>query len=460
YFKGGSASLWLKHIDLEGMGDLMTLTEAGRFPWFVDEEGNWTTRSDVTYWETRTSKEEFGDGGPLTVTSNGGKIGPEVAFGYVMGAYHDEPVLLIESSMGNRSLAWDFRPPSSGPVEGEENNKWVGLEYDLLVKGVHKTLKNIDKVVPDYQGQGYEIAGFAWWQGHKDKGISKGDYEQHLVNLIRDLRKEFDAPEMRAVVATVGFNGHDMGEDYRKIHAAQMAVGDPLQRPELAGTVASVDTLDFWRQQGYSPKGAGHHYNHNAETYVLVGDSMGRAMVRLMGGTAEPLPVPPAPDRHPLVEKIYSDRVVQSHNKSGPNMAPEQYRKMGQALKPIVMAEMIPNFIDTAFSDRSRKLRGLPLRAIAIGTPPQRDSLDIQSQLDTLIDFYDVAGIQEYVWRPFGPENMRHATWHYFSFDPPEEQDLGKSDRYREITFPKGMENWYEPDFDPAAAGWKMGEAP
>lgn len=71
-------------------------------------------RNDVTYWETRIPKEEGGRGGPLTTTSNGKFIGPEVPFGYVMGGYHEEPVLLIESSMGNRALSFDFRPPSSG----------------------------------------------------------------------------------------------------------------------------------------------------------------------------------------------------------------------------------------------------------------------------------------------------------------------------------------------------------
>jgi hypothetical protein len=77
-----------------------------------------------------------------------------------------------------------------------------------MVEGVHKTLKEIDKVVPGYQGQGYEIAGFGWFQGgHKDSGAAKEDYEKNLVNLIRDLRKEFNAPktaERRSGVAPFG----------------------------------------------------------------------------------------------------------------------------------------------------------------------------------------------------------------------------------------------------------------
>ncbi len=461
YQKGGSAALWLKHIDLKGKGDLTTLTQAGKFPWFVDDKGEWTVRNDVTYWETRCSKVEGGSGGPLSTTSNGRFIGPEVPFGYVMGTYYDEPVLLIESSMGNRALNFDFRPPSSGKTEEEKANKFCGYEYDALVKGVRSTLENIDKIVPGYRGQGYEIVGFAWFQGHKDRGQTKEQYEQHLVNLIKDLRKEFKAPEMRAVVATVGFGGHKMGEeDYLPVLRAQMAVGDPKQHPEFAGKVASVDTRGFWRSQGDSPTGVGYHYNHNAETYVLTGDALGREMVKLLGGKAEKLALPPEPARHPDVDRVYSDEVIATYDKrTGTSRIPEEARDMGQALGPIIMEEVVPGFIETAFGPESRRLRGLELKALVSGEKPARMPESIESQVDTLMRYYEVAGIGDYSWKPFGPE-MKKAKWSYFSFDPPEKQEAEKSNRYRKITFPKGMENWFAPEFDHAAAGWKQGEAP
>jgi len=453
YMKGGSAALWLKQIELQGKGDLTTLTKAGKYPWFVDEEGKWTVRNDVTYWETRCTKVEGGAGGPLTTTSNGKFIGPEVPFGYVMGTYHEEPVLLIESSMGNRALNFDFRPPSSGKTEEEKANHFCGYEYDAMVKGVHSTLANIENIVPDYKGQGYEIVGFAWFQGHKDKGQTKEQYEQHLVNLIQDLRKEFKAPEMRAVIASVGFGGYKMAEDgYLPILRAQMAVGDPKQHPEFAGTVASVDTRGFWRSRAESPTGTGYHYNHNAETYVLTGDALGRAMVKLLGGKVEELTVAPGPKLDPNVEKIFSDEVTGTYNKRGPHYGPDYYREMGQALKPIIMEEMIPAFVENPRS-------GGPLKDIATGKKPSRLPVDIRGPLDTLMEYYDIAGITDYGWKLFGSDT-RKATWSYYSFDPPEKQELGKSNRYREITFPEGMENWFAMDFDAAKAGWKQGQAP
>ena len=453
YWNGGSAAFWLKHINLPGKGDLETLIRDGKYPWFTSEDGNWSVRNDVTYWETRIS--EGGRGGPLSTNSNGKFIGPEVPFGYVMGTYHDEPVLLIESSMGNRSLSFDFRPPSSGKTEEEKSNKYCGLEYDLLVKGVHDTLQNISKIVPAYEGQGYDIVGFVWFQGHKDKNVPKQEYEKHLVNLIQDLRAEFKAPEMRVAIATVGFSGMQMDPGHFMTWEAQMAISDPVQHPEFAGSVASIDTRPYWRSRGESPTNTGYHYNHNAETYVLTGDALGRAMVRLHGGKAEALSIPPRHQRSVEVEEIYSDSVTSNFNKRGPHYSPEYYREMGQALKPIILDEMIPTFLDTAFADNSRGL----LNNIVTGQQPAKQPLDLRSDLDTLMDYYDIAGIPDYEWKLF-ETNMRNAKWSYFSFDPPETQESDKSDRYRKITFPNGMENWFATEFDPIQAGWKLGSAP
>jgi hypothetical protein len=55
---------------------------------------------------------------------------------------------------------------------------------------------------------------------------------------------------------------------------------------------------------------------------------------------------------------------------------------------------------------------------------------------------------------------MRLANWDYFTFDPAEPFDPKKVDRYRKITYPKGMANWNAVDFDAAAAGWKTGASP
>jgi len=70
---------------------------------------------------------------------------------------------------------------------------------------------------------------------------------------------------------------------YLQILEARMAVsGEQNKYPEFAGNVLAVDTRGFWRSVEESPSCQGYHYNGNAETYMLVGDALGRGMVKLM----------------------------------------------------------------------------------------------------------------------------------------------------------------------------------
>ena len=48
---------------------------------------------------------------------DGGKIGPEFTFGLTMDAALGEPVLIIKTAWGGKSLHTDYRPPSAGPYE-------------------------------------------------------------------------------------------------------------------------------------------------------------------------------------------------------------------------------------------------------------------------------------------------------------------------------------------------------
>jgi len=450
YFRGGSAAFWMEQVDLVGTGDLETVTKKDRkFQYLLDADGKWTVRQDVYFQEARLA--EGGKGAPLSVTAHGANtIGPEVGFGYVMGTFHDAQVLLIKTAQGNRSLGFDFRPPSSGRTDTA--NQFEGLEYRLMVKGVRETLDNIAKIVPGYQGQGYELAGFGWFQGHKDKDAPKEEYEKHLVNLINDLRKEFKVPKMPAVVATVGFNGYRLGDGpWNGVWAAQMAVSDAKQHPEFAGTVASVDTRDFWREVEESPRGQDYHYNRNAETYLLVGEAMGRAMVRLEGGEAEAIPK--------------SDREARAAAKvaaAAANPAPTEAQKAAHvaAVKPMILDGALAAFVSNP--------RYQPqLESALKGEKPERVSPLLNDPLDEAVAYYRAAGINDYDWRPFGGD-MKTATWDYCGFDLPKAQDdanvaaapKAKVGPPIKITCPAGMENWFAPDFDAKKAGWKSGAAP
>ena len=439
YFKTGSAAFWMERVELPAYGSLELVTKRDKkFQCLVDDEGKWTVRNDVYFQEARIAKD--GRGCPLSATSNGRSIGPELGFGFVMGHYHDEQVLLIKTSMGNRSIGWDFRPPSSGKTDKEGADKWEGLEYRLMVEGVRKTLDKIDKVVPGYKGQGYEIAGFGWFQGHKDSFAEESiaEYERHLVNLINDVRKEFSVPKMPAVVATVGFGGYRMADKFKRIWEAQMAVGDPKKHPEFAGTVASVDIRDFWREVDESPRPQDYHYNRNAETYMLIGDAMGRAMVGLLGGRAEARPL--------------SGRADAASSQATTEPTEEGRATSLAATKPMILDGVLPAYVNDPRYQSA-------LQAIIKGEKPRRVSQFLRDAADGVAGYYRTVGVNDYDWKPFGPD-LKNATWDYYSFDPPETKDKAKCARYRKVTYPAGMESWFAADFDAKKAGWKSGAAP
>ena len=60
---------------------------------------------------------------------------------------------------------------------------------------------------------------------------------------------------------------------------AQAAVAE---LDEFRGNVAFVGTRDFFRPANESPSGQAYHWNSNAETYYLIGEGMGQAMLTLL----------------------------------------------------------------------------------------------------------------------------------------------------------------------------------
>ena len=164
-FKGDPPRFWLQKTDLLGNGDLEAVVKReGKFPWLVDDKGEWTVRNDVYFQEARLAKD--GKGSPLSATSNGKSIGPEQGFGQVMGTFHNEQVLLIKTAQGNRSLGFDFRPPSSGRTDPD--SEFESIEYKLMVEGVRKTLDNI------YNAAG--IDDYDWHNFGPDLRNAKWDY--------------------------------------------------------------------------------------------------------------------------------------------------------------------------------------------------------------------------------------------------------------------------------------------
>lgn len=214
---------------------------------------------------------------PTKMCSN---IGPEFTFGIYIEKELNEPILIIKTAWGGRSLNTEFRPPSAGPYrlpqviqeewdrhpQGahgipklEDRKKWraekdaaSGAFYRMMIDHVKMVLADPKRVCPAYDTKnGYELAGFVWLQGFNDlvdgttyPGPDKpGKYDLYsdlLAQFIRDVRKDLSAPKMPFVIGVLGVGGMGDHQVFRKAMAA------PADRPEFRGNVVAVETAPFW----------------------------------------------------------------------------------------------------------------------------------------------------------------------------------------------------------------------
>ena len=282
-----------------GEGSLENAVKAkNKYPYLVDEAGNWTERKDVR--NVRVMNNRGFNNEWMTIT--GRTIGPEIGIGHYVGHAVDAPVLILKSCIGNRCLGFDLLPPGSEQFEFEEKGKtmvhagykefgiwekgteppksgwYAGTQYDADVAAAKRVLKQLDKYYPG--AKEYEVAGFFWWQGDKDRYRSywAERYETNLVQFIKQLRKDFNAPNAKFVCATLGQTKKGAGGNEGKILEAQLVVdGNSGKYPEFKGNVASVYSNPFCHGGASNS-----HYGGNAETYMDVGEAMGRAMAVLL----------------------------------------------------------------------------------------------------------------------------------------------------------------------------------
>ena len=273
--------------------------EKGLYPYLIDDAGAWTVRQDVRNVRVMGSgtgamkkfNNEF-----LTIS---GKVGPEIGIGHYLGHASEAPVLLLKSCIGNRSLGWDLLPPGSEQYEYEgkiyagyketplswdkgtepEPIGWyAGMQYDGDIARAKQVLAELDQYYPG--AKGYEVAGFFWWQGDKDRynDAHAIKYEENLVRLIGQLRADFEAPNAKFVLATLGQTEKGAtGNDGRILDAMLAVDGTSGKYPQFKGNVATVYSHPHCN--GGASNG---HYGGNAETYMNVGEAMGKAMVELM----------------------------------------------------------------------------------------------------------------------------------------------------------------------------------
>ena len=238
-------------------------------------------------WVSSIGSSESEKVGKLTVgfgpEKGGPKIGPELTFGIYMQKFVNEPIVIIKTAWGGKSIHTDFRSPSAGPFvfreEEIENFKKQGKDvakikaeraqatghyYRLMMEYVQKVLSDLKRVYPGYKASdGYELAGFVWFQGWNDmvnRGVypkrdQPGGYDQYsevLAHFIRDVRKDLKAPKMPFVIGVMGAGGAVAKytpdkKRYAGIHQNfRNAMAAPAKLPEFQGNVAAVWTENYW----------------------------------------------------------------------------------------------------------------------------------------------------------------------------------------------------------------------
>ena len=284
--------------------------EKGKYPYLIDDSGNWTVRQDVRNVRVMGS----GTGGTKEfnnefMTIKGGTLGPEYGIGHYLGNAIDAPVMVLKSCIGNRSLGWDLLPPGSKGYEydlkdksgqtktyviagyKQSPDKWekgtepvaigwyAGMQYDGDIARAKAVLAEMNKYYPD--AKGFEVAGFFYWQGDKDRynEAHAAHYEQNLVALFETLRKDFNAPNAKFVCATLGQSekGVAKGNDELILNAQLAVDGETGKYSQFKGNVATVYSHPL--SMGGASNG---HYNGNAETYMNIGEAMGKAMVEML----------------------------------------------------------------------------------------------------------------------------------------------------------------------------------
>ena len=234
----------------------------------------------ISYLSTKGEKH-----GQLTVGfgADDNKIGPELTFGIEIQKRLQEPILIIKTAWGGKSLHTDFRPPSAGPYvfnasqreqikkQGKdpaaikaEKAQATGHYYRLMIAHVEKVFADISRVYPKYDAeQGYELAGFVWFQGwndmvdrgtypQRDKAGGYDQYSEVLAHFIRDVRRDLAAPKLPFVIGVIGVGGPvekylPAQQRYRGIHRNfRQAMAAPALQPEFQNNVAAVLTEKYW----------------------------------------------------------------------------------------------------------------------------------------------------------------------------------------------------------------------
>jgi hypothetical protein len=189
--------------------------------------------------------------GPLS-TGYGARptaFGPEYAFGIMMEKTLDQPILIIKTAWGGKSLHYDFRPPSAGPYQPTANEKAQLVKWQekkaawdryLAGGGVEKDMVQMAKDIKDLENQKRTLQA-AIAKLPKEQQAAEQEKVAALGAKSKELQGKLVPPpgEMPSQAAA-GFYWNEMITFVRKVLADPKAYHpeyDPAAGFEVAGGV-------------------------------------------------------------------------------------------------------------------------------------------------------------------------------------------------------------------------------
>ncbi len=281
-----------------------------------DTLGTWSEIGTPDHWTTLQDTYLYFERGSDTIRSkvtvgqgaNPNLIGPELMFAHQLDEYFDDPVLIIKTAWGGKSLAVDFRPPSAGGSTGEY--------YQAMIETVKNVTENLGSEFPELAGTAFELSGFAWFQGWNDGADESylNEYESNLNHLVNDVRNDLHQPNLPFIIASSGQGGYEETGDLwvqsmqNIVSVAQESVGcnDSL----YGGWAGFVNTKPFYRNLSESPEDAIYHFNNNALTYLNIGKAMGDEMILAINDMAycyQDCAHPITPDVVSIGNRVWND---------------------------------------------------------------------------------------------------------------------------------------------------------
>jgi alpha-galactosidase len=173
----------------------------------------------------------------------------------------------------------------------------AGHFWREMVEHVKRVLADPKMHHPDYDPrQGYEIAGFVWFQGFNDQFNPEyhGNYADNMKTFIKDVRTTFKTPNMPFVIGVLGTPRTKEKVDENAVSVAQR---EAAKHTTFRGNVLSVESYKDYSNYSHSIFEKGwpphyhewstvgsdrpYHYLGSGAFFVRLGDSFANAMNKL-----------------------------------------------------------------------------------------------------------------------------------------------------------------------------------